>query len=411
MRVLYLTHRLPYAPNRGDRIRAYHTLSVLRGHAEVDLVSLVHDGNERAHQDDLRGLTGSVSVAPVPRLRNRIVGAAGLAGSRPLTHSLLDSPAIRPILNRLVATRRPDVVLAYCSGMARFALEPPLAGLPFVLDLVDVDSLKWQALAQTARVPLAWVYRREAWALSRFEARAAQAAFATLTINDREAAALKAIAPNARIEVVGLGVDCEHFRNARPPSTSSDVVFCGVMNYAPNEQGALWLAREVWPLVRRTRPDARLRLVGSNPTSRVRALAAADPTIEVTGEVADVRPSLWNAAVAAAPLLAARGMQNKVLEAIAAGLPTVVTSVVATGLPHDVLSGCRVADSAVAFAGAVLDCLQLAPADRRSIAERVDLSALSWASSLAPLPALLEAAVARDSHAQAAVLSAARERE
>ncbi len=143
MKLLYLTHRLPYAPNRGDRIRAHHTLGVLRNRADVDLVSLVHDRDEGAHLGDLRGLVNSVSVAPVPRLRNRVSGALALTGTRPLTHSLLDSPAIRPILNQLVETRRPDVVLAYCSGMARFALEPPLAGLPLVIDLVDVDSCKW----------------------------------------------------------------------------------------------------------------------------------------------------------------------------------------------------------------------------------------------------------------------------
>src|SRR5262245_30735801 len=147
MRILYLTHRLPYAPNRGDRIRAYHTLSVLKGKADVDLVSLVHDADEEAHQTALAGLVQNVAVAPVQALRNKVVGAFGLAGSRPLTHALLDSTAIRPILTRVVDARPPDVVLAYCSGMARFALEPPLRGLPLVVDLVDVDSQKWSELA------------------------------------------------------------------------------------------------------------------------------------------------------------------------------------------------------------------------------------------------------------------------
>ena len=171
-----------------------------------------------------------------------MAGAFALAGSRPLTHSLLDSPAIRPLLNRLVRTRRPDVVLAYCSGMARFALEPPLAGLPLVIDLVDVDSCKWNELASTAAAPMKWIYRREAQSLSDFEAHMARAAFATVVVNDREREALVSIAPDARIDVVPSGVAVDDWQPHDAAPESNDVVFCGVMNYAPNEEAAI-LAR------------------------------------------------------------------------------------------------------------------------------------------------------------------------
>jgi sugar transferase (PEP-CTERM/EpsH1 system associated) len=390
MKLLYLTHRLPYAPNRGDRIRAHYTLSVLRSRAEVDLVSLVHDRDERAHQGDLRSLVNSVSVAPVPQLRNRVAGAFALAGSRPLTHSLLDSPAIRPLLNRLVRTRRPDVVLAYCSGMARFALEPPLAGLPLVIDLVDVDSCKWNELASTAAAPMKWIYRREAQSLSDFEAHMARAAFATVVVNDRERKALASIAPDARIDVVPSGVAVEEWQPHDAAPESNDVVFCGVMNYAPNEEAAIWLAREVWPLVLKTNPSARLKLVGSHPTRHVKALAAADSTVEVTGHVLDVRPFLWRGAVAAAPLRIARGIQNKVLEAVAAGLPTVVTPVVAEGLPAEILRACAVANDATAFASALVRFLAMTPRERRISVATADLGKLSWNARLAPLVELLE---------------------
>jgi polysaccharide biosynthesis protein PslH len=395
MKLLYLTHRLPYAPNRGDRIRAHHTLGVLRSRADVDLVSLVHDHDESAHQGDLRGLVNSVSVARVPRLRNRVSGALALTGTRPLTHSLLDSPAIRPILNRLVETRRPDVVLAYCSGMARFALEPPLAGLPLVIDLVDVDSCKWAELAATTAPPLKWIYRREAQSLSDFEAHMARAAFATVVVNDREREALARVAPDARIDVVPSGVAIDDWRPHDVAPDSNDVVFCGVMNYAPNEAAAIWLARDVWPIVLKTNPSARLKLVGSHPTRQVKALAGADSTIEVTGHVLDVRPFLWRAAVAAAPLHIARGIQNKVLEAVAAGLPTVVTPVVAEGLPAEILSACAVANDAAGFAGALVRFLNMTPHQRRIAAAMADLDGLSWKARLAPLVELLEAAASQ----------------
>src|SRR5262249_5585341 len=128
------------------------------------------------------------------------------------------------------------------------------------------------------------------------------------------------------------------------PAASQTVVFCGVMNYPPNVEGAIWLAREVWPRVRRAVPSARLELVGASPTPAVPSLASGREDVIVTGHVDDVRAHLWGAAVAAAPLLTARGVQNKVLEAVAAGLPTVVTPVVLDGVPPEVRPGCVMAN-------------------------------------------------------------------
>lgn len=393
MNVLFLTHRLPYAPNRGDRIRAYHILRTLRGRAEVELVSLVHDAGEAAQAAEMAGLAEQVHVAPTGRFQNWLIGAVSLAGTTPLTHALLDSPVLPQIIRRILNERRPDVILAYCSGMARFALEPPLADLPLVIDLVDVDSLKWQALAAKAHYPMRWIYTREAKWLSRFEARAAGTAFATTVVNDRERDALAAVAPGARIEVVPVGVDYEHFKPRSVPSEVPEVVFCGVMDYAPNVEGAIWLSRDVWPLVLRRRPDARLKIVGSRPTIVVRDLASVEKNIEVTGEVPDVRPYLWNAAVATAPLQVARGVQTKVLEAVSAGLPAIVTPAVAGGLPADILPACHVVDASPdAFAEAIVHGLGRTPQDRRVLVDAIDFSGLSWEHRLEPLVTLLEAA-------------------
>jgi polysaccharide biosynthesis protein PslH len=135
-----------------------------------------------------------------------------------------------------------------------------------------------------------------------------------------------------------------------------------------------------------------LSLVGSDPTAAVRALSAADSTIEVTGTVPDIRPYLWRSAVAVAPLLNARGVQNKVLEAIAAGLPCVVTPAVLEGLPEEVIPACMLARDAEQFAAAVVGLLGREPAGRRAIAERANVPALSWDVQLAPLLGILERA-------------------
>ena len=176
------------------------------------------------------------------------------------------------------------------------------------------------------------------------------------------------------------------------PQPSAQVVFCGVLNYEPNVRGAVWLSRSVWPLVRARRPDARLILVGASPSAEVRALNSEESGITVTGAVDDVRIYLWGAAVAAAPLHIARGVQNKVLEAIAAGLPCVVTSAVAEGLPPDVMPGCRLGRDPEEFAASICEVLSRSPAERRAMAGAADLTGLQWSARLKPLVPLLEAA-------------------
>jgi sugar transferase (PEP-CTERM/EpsH1 system associated) len=395
MRILVLTHRLPYRPNRGDRIRAYHLVRHLSTFADVDLISLTHDADEASHADEARAIVSRLAIAPVPHLWNRIRGIAALPTGLPLTHVLLDAPRMRAEIAAMVDGAPPDLVLAFCSGVARWILEPPLAAVPAIVDMVDVDSEKWRELGEASPPPRRWIYRREQRCLSRFEAAATDHARTTLVVNERERASLARLAPGADIRVVPNGIDLSAFRPADVPAAEPTVVFCGVMNYAPNEEGARWLAEEVWPIVRRTHAAARLLLVGANPTPAVRALSARDASIEVTGTVPEVLPYLWRAAVAAAPLHTARGIQNKVLEAIAAGLPTVVTPVVAEGLPAEAAEACRTAGSPDAFAAAIVDLFGRPPDERRAIAARADLTRLGWREQLSPLAAIAGEALGR----------------
>lgn len=392
MRVLFLTHRLPYAPNRGDRLRAFYLLETMSRFASVDLVSFVHTAEEARHAKDLRDMAKRVLTIKTPKARNMFRGLGTLITSRPLTHTLLAAPEMQQRLSDLVSGAQPDVVLAYCSGMARFAMTEPLAELPFVLDMVDVDSEKWRALAQIASPPKRLIYQREAECLEEFEGRAANQSEATIVVNERERDSLAALAPDANIHVVPNGVDLDRLT---PPAFRKDrprVIFCGVMNYGPNEQAAIWMTREVWPYVRQARPDAELYLVGADPTPAVRVLQSQEMGVTVTGTVPDVRPYLWEATVATAPLLTARGVQNKVLEAIATGLPCVVTPVVAGGLPAEAVPACRVAGTPQAFAATVVDLLNRTPVERRNIVQAANLAPLSWKTRLQSLQRILELA-------------------
>lgn len=407
MRILVLTHRLPYAPNRGDRLRVYHMLQYLRTRADLELVSFVHDDDEASHVDDVRAFVPQVTALRVPRWRTRLKAAIALPTRRPLTHALLDAPGMQPVLQHIVEQRRPDVVFAYCSGMARFALQPPLLDIPLVLDFVDVDSQKWRDLGDTDSTPRGWVYRREAATLGAFEARAASHATTALVVNAREAALARALAPSANVQVLSNGVELARLRPVGPPSQRPQVVFCGVMNYAPNEEGMTWFVREVWPLVRAGRPDANLAIVGADPTPSLVNLCARDASITVTGRVADVRDWLWDSAVAIAPLHVARGVQNKALEAIAAGLPIVMTPAVAGGLPAEAASASLVAQNPQQFADHVLSLLRRSPAERRAVAGNCDLSALSWARTLEPLWPIFERAAQSMQRPQSALPSVA----
>jgi sugar transferase (PEP-CTERM/EpsH1 system associated) len=390
MRILVLTHRLPWAPNRGDRIRAYHLLRALTSRYEVHLLSLVHDDEEETHAAPLRSWIASVTTIRVRRGRSLVRGALGLLHSTPLTFSMLDAPGLGGAVDHVVESVSPDVAIAYCSGMARLLSRPCLAFLPAIVDLVDVDSEKWAALATRSRWPMTWIYRREARLLARAENLMMRAAGATTVVNDREAEAARRIAPGARIEVAGNGIDRAHFAPDGPGLADPQVVFCGVMNYAPNAETAMFLATDVWPRVTRVRPDARLVLVGAGPSPALTRAAGRVNGVTVTGLVADVRPWLWSSALAAAPIRTARGVQNKVLEAVAAGLPAVVSPVVAEGLPEGVRAACIVASSADDCAGRILELLALAPADRRRLASQASFSGLDWRDRLTPLLDLVE---------------------
>ena len=402
MRVLVLTHRLPYAPNRGDRVRAHHIVKLLAARADVHVVSLVHDRDEAAHADTLRQLGVRVSTALVPRARNLMSAALALPTGLPLTHALLHAPDMTAAIARATDGWLPDVVLAYCTGVAPLALAPPLDRVPMVLDVVDVDSAKWAAFAEASAFPRSWIYRREARCLGAFEQRAVQAAVATTVVNERERDTLRRTCRGADVHVVPNGVDVSALTPHDPPAGDERVIFTAVFDYAPNTDGAIWFARRVWPIVRAARPSATLTLAGASPTRAIRQLASLDPSIEVTGAVADMRPYLWRSAIAVAPIHQARGVQNKVLEAAAAGLPSVVTSPVWKGLPKEVLPACRLADTPEDFAAQVVELLALSPNARRGCASLARLSDLAWPRRLAPLVDLVESAALGGDQATAA---------
>jgi sugar transferase (PEP-CTERM/EpsH1 system associated) len=395
--LLFLAHRVPYPPNKGDKIRSYHVLRHLAARYEVHLAAFVDDERDMAHADVLRGLCKSVHLVPLNPTLARVRSIVGLLDGRPLGLPYYHDRAMWSHVSSLAAERRIERVFVFSSTMAPYA--GPFAGVPRILDMCDVDSDKWLQYAGRHSWPLSWIYRREGELLGAFERRCAFDFDATLLASDSEAECLRRVAPESahKVHAMRNGVDVEFFDPAREFATpfgggEEPIVFTGAMDYWANVDAVSWFAREVLPAVRKRRPNARFYIVGSNPADAVRRLASL-PGIVVTGSVPDVRPYLRHARVVVAPLRIARGIQNKVLEALAMSRFVVFTPAAMEGLDYRPVPATATAQEADRFADEVAAAVESANGSPAGFAagRQYVCQHYSWSTSLARLTGLLAA--------------------
>jgi polysaccharide biosynthesis protein PslH len=354
MRILVLAQRVPYPPHRGDKIATYHYVRHLARRHEVAVACLA-DG--RADLDNVAGLAPlvrSVDAVVCSPTRRRARALAALAGGRPLTVAYFDEPELHARVRARLAAERFDAALVYGSGVAQYV--EPYRDLPRVIQFSDLDSLKWRQYADAARPPKRWVYRAEAGRLLAYERRLAATFSRSLVCTERELAEFRRLIPGVPAEVVRNGVDLGRFRPVAAGKDPLNLVFTGVMDYLPNVDGVVWFCRDVLSRVRAAVPGATFTVCGSSPAPEVVALGRL-PGVTVTGAVADVAPYLARAAVAVIPVRIARGVQNKLLEAMAAGLPAVATAAAAAGVEAADGRHLFVADNPADFAAAVVRLL------------------------------------------------------
>lgn len=323
--ILYLVHRIPYPPNRGDRIRSFHWLKFLAEHADVHLAFLADQPVADETLQVLHEYCHRVTHARLGRQR-WLCATASLIRGRTATEGLFHSRELTRTLRHWAQTTQYNLVVVYCSSMAQYLAVPELDGLPVLVDLVDVDSQKWFDYARQARGWKRWMFELEGRRMRRLESALPQRAAALMVVSEQEAALYRSFHQTEQIHAIPNGVDLEYFRpdeGGESPAAES-CVFVGALDYRANVDGVEWFCREVWPGVRQRYPHAIFRLVGSNPVAAVQRLAGS-PGVELVGNVADVRPYLREAAVAVIPLRVARGIQNKLLEALAMGKATIVT--------------------------------------------------------------------------------------
>jgi sugar transferase (PEP-CTERM/EpsH1 system associated) len=286
-----------------------------------------------------------------------------------------------------------DLAYAYSSSMGAF-LEPH-ARLPRIMHFGELDSDKWRQYAQRSAPPMRWIYRREHRTLLEFERRIARAFAANVVCTALERDVFEHAIPGAPCTVLPNGVDLAHFAPAWAGREPGRIVFTGVMDYLPNAEGCAWFVREIFPRVRSAVSGASFAIVGANPTAAVQRLAR-ESGVTVTGRVPDTRDWLAKASVAVAPLRIARGIQNKVLEAMAMGLPVVGTSAATQGVAAVEGRELLVRDEPASFAAAVADLLReperalaVGRAARGYTERHCD-----WERVFAPLDGLLERAAA-----------------
>lgn len=394
--ILFLAHRMPFPPDRGDKIRSCHMLRRISALAPVHVACFADDEADWSHERELAAISASLCL--VARTKSVPVAAAqALATGKPVSLTAFSSPAIRRFVRETLATRPISAIFVFSGQMAQYIPED-FTG-PVVMDFVDVDSAKFEAYAREGNPAVRVMYRREANLLRRFEEKIAHRATASVLVTDEEAALFRDRLQHrrgTRVMALPNGIDWRFYDPsgiAPAPDmlrAGPQIVFTGQMDYPPNIAAVDFFASQVMPRVRERFPQAEFNVVGRAPVAEVQALHGRNGC-RVTGTVPDVRPWLAGADLVVAPLLIARGVQNKVLEAMAMARPVVASVQAAEGISAERGRDLLVGRDAAEEAALVLDLLA-APERARAMglaARARVIDAYGWDAAMAPLAQML----------------------
>lgn len=335
--VLFLAHRVPYPPDKGDRIRTFNILRFLSQRARVHLACLADEPVPEEIELALGRYCERVAIVQVGGWSRWFRTGYSLVRGGTASEGAFHVPQLWTILRRWADEIRFDVSLASASSIATYLRLPELREVPAVLDFIDVDSQKWFDYAASCRGPRAWLYRTEGRRLRRLEQTISSWASAVTLVGEAEVDIYRQFCPDGPVHAISNGVDLDYFRPVPPAESASNrleassCVFVGALDYYPNVEACLWFCRDVWPEVHRRRPEAKFYLVGRRPSPALRRLAAL-PGVELVGQVPDVRPYGLRASITIVPLRIARGVQNKVLESLAMARATIVSPQTLAGL-------------------------------------------------------------------------------
>jgi sugar transferase (PEP-CTERM/EpsH1 system associated) len=385
MRIFFVCQRVPYPPDRGDKIVTFNEIRhlSLQKH-EVHVFCLADGTDDLANVPGLGDYTASVAAVPVTKLRSRLRSLRALGDGRPLSVAAFDEAALHQAIVRKYDEARPDLIIVFSCNVAQYVER--FAAVPRIMQFHDLDSLKWAQFAERKSMPLKWIYKTEAKRLLAYERSIARGFSHALVCTAAEREDFARLFPGIAVSLVGNGVDLDYFRSSGSRKDPGSMVFTGMMDYFPNIDAVAWFCDEILPLVQAQIPAASLTICGNRPTPAVKQLANRRGVC-VTGWVPDTRPYLDQAEIFVAPLRVARGVQNKLLEALAMGLPCVASSVAWRGTTVPAGAGIIVSDNPVEFADLVTRLLRT-PAYRAEMASKARAAAESnyrWEVQMAAL--------------------------
>ncbi len=354
MQILFLTHRLPYPPDKGERIRAFHELRYLAQRHEIDLFCFADSRTSAENKRALQGICRSIYVEVLKRPSRLLRAAGNFFTGRPLSFGFFHSRKFDAKVRQALCERDYDLIFVYCSSMGNAIPFP--APAPLVVDFVDADSQKFKQYAAGSGSLRRWLYAREGRAVAAAEQSLGRMAALSFAVTEHDARDLREEDPKFRVEVVTNGVEIP---DAPHPQDLDELLelkpfalFVGTMNYPPNSDAANYFAREILPLVRQIHPELKFVIVGRDPDRQVRQLSNI-PGVVVAGAVPDVFQYFRNANVSVAPFRISQGFHNKIAESLAVGTPVITTSRAMAGIGLSEREGLFVADTAENFAGEV----------------------------------------------------------
>jgi len=392
--LIFISHRIPFPPDRGEKIRGYNLITHLAKHYNVYLGCLVDDPADAKHVAHLRTICSEVAAFDINKRLQKFKALARIRPGRPLMLDYYFHPGLLRWATKTAADNPMEVVYIFCTAMAPYGLHLDCSAR--ILDMQDIDSEKWAEYSRNSRWPARVIWQREARTLLRYERHAAMQCDLALLVTEEETRRFAELAPETsdKLNWVQMGVDIDRFSpdiDIATPYTGDGphLVFTGNMDYWPNADAVTWFAAEVLPLIRDRMPGAQFHIVGANPGPDVLRLGN-QRGVHVTGRVPDVRPYVAHADVSVAPLRMARGVQNKVLEAMALGRPVVASPQAFEGVRAVPGRDLLVADGAETMARAVLAVIDGQHPDLGATARSLVEQTYTWRATLARLDGLLD---------------------
>jgi sugar transferase (PEP-CTERM/EpsH1 system associated) len=405
LKILYLTHRIPYPPNKGEKTRCFYQIQFLSARHTIDLFCFADSEQEAKGKEDLRAFCRSVHVEILTPRMGYVRAVTALFSELPASVVYYRSQAMQNAVNAALQREKYDLIFVYCSSMAQFIAQPP--PVPAVIDFVDADSAKWKQYAALSSFPKSWLYAREGCTLGRYEKKVTERFNLSFVTTRQEVVDLGG-GECRNVEVIENGVTTPPLQSAASlPEQICQLqpyaLFVGTMNYRPNSDAVCYFAKEIYPLLRRTHPELRFLIVGRDPSAEVIKLSRL-PGVVVTGGVPDVHTYVAGAAVAVAPFRIAQGVQNKVLEALVAGIPVVLTNRPARAISSPASELLLVAESPAEFARSVAAVLENPEFRSRAEAAAPKLQdLLAWESSLYRMESLIETVAGQRRHTESTV--------